>query len=100
MDRTGDYTLLWYPYEGTDYSRMVPGFKTLNMCRYAGASQTMQHLIDNYGFRQDYSDLESPPWFECGSGCRVEDGQKFVVCEKIEEAHEQAARTPADLSAL
>lgn len=90
-----DYTLIWYPREGTDFGRIVPGFTSLSMCRYSGASQTMEYLISEHGYQTSYANISSPPWFECGAGCRVEAGSKAVVCEQIDESRGTGARAPA-----
>ena len=80
----GDYTLTWYPRTGTDYGTVVPGFRSLEMCRRAGVSMTMERFFDPvYGSRREVDE----PWFECGNGCRPFPGTASIlrVCQQIRE---------------
>ena len=95
--RQGDYTLSWYPYEGTDYGSTIPGFRTLAMCRRAGAGMTIAKQLDRYGVSVDfdYSDEPKQPWFECGTNCRpYTEGGFMIVCAKIAEYHSREATVP------
>ena len=93
----GNYSLSWYPREGTDYGPHIPGFKTLEMCRRAGVGMTMERLIERHGVQPnfDYADKEPHPWFECGTDCRpYQSGSYLLVCHKIAEFHGRDAETP------
>lgn len=91
----GPFTLSWYPRNDTDYGDTIPGFETMPLCRRAGASKTMAYLIGRHGYRQDYSAVEQPPWFECSTRCRPHvDGSALVVCETITEYRGEDARLP------
>lgn len=93
----GNYSLSWYPREGTDYGPHVPGFKTLEMCRRSGVGMTMERLIERNGVRPkfDYSNIEPHPWFECGTDCKPHRlGSYLLVCQQIAEFHGRNAETP------
>lgn len=91
----GPFTLSWYPRNDTDYGDTIPGFETMALCRRAGASKSMSYLIQRYGYRQSYTDLEQPPWFECSTECRpLMEGSAAVVCETITEYRGEDARLP------
>lgn len=86
-----DYMLQWYPRASSDYGELVPGFKSLAMCRRAGSGQT----IAAYGglvaiLTPDGSQVRLPredgPWFECMTKCRPHmEGSYLLVCEHIVE---------------
>jgi len=83
-----DYMLQWYPRPGTDYGDLVPGFKTLAMCRHAGSGKTLADLTkrDQINWFADGPAAKSndQPWFECQTGCRPHtDGSYLLVCEEI-----------------
>jgi hypothetical protein len=86
-----DYMLQWYPRASSDYGELVPGFKSLAMCRRAGSGKT----IASYGglvaiLTPEGSQVRLPredgPWFECMSNCRPHmDGSYLLVCKHIVE---------------
>ena len=52
----GNYSLSWYPREGTDYGPLIPGFKSLAMCRRAGVGMTLERLIERFGTSSEVSE--------------------------------------------
>lgn len=92
-----EYTLQWYARKGTDYGDIVPGFKTLAMCRRAGASKT----IASFGERPIWS-ADGPampegatPWFECMSECRPHTEDSYLmVCKHIASFQGSDALSP------
>lgn len=86
-----DYMLQWYPRASSDYGELVPGFKSLAMCRRAGSGKT----IASYGGlvailspegTQVRLPRENGPWFECMSACRPHsEGSYLLVCKHIVE---------------
>ncbi len=94
----GDYTLTWYPREGTDYGVTTPSFKSLAMCRRGGAGMTTMRLIEAYGVRESYEDAPRRPWFECGTDCRPHArGSNLIVCGQIAEFHGQRAEADSEI---
>ena len=83
-----DYMLQWYPKPGTDYGDLVPGFRSLSMCRRAGAGKTLAVL---YGREEiaiapggPVAATENQPWFECLSKCRpYRKGSYLLVCKHV-----------------
>ncbi len=74
MPAKGDYTLFWYHSKGTDDAIVTPGFKTLDMCNYAG--RNMKRVFDGK-WHDDSS------WFECAEGCRPLEnpaGPDIAIC--------------------
>ncbi len=91
------WMLSWYPYEGTDYGPVVPGFDSLAQCQRAGVSMSIRHLIDTHGVTDafDYRAVEKPPWFECAQECRsYTEGVFLNTCKTINEFHGEQARSP------
>lgn len=94
-----DYMLQWYPRQGTDYGDLVPGFKSLEMCRIAGARKSLslawgrgQMTVD--GSRMVYTG-DSQPWFECLSDCRpLREGSGTLVCKHVVPYQDEAAFYP------
>jgi hypothetical protein len=86
-----DYMLQWYPRASSDYGELVPGFKSLAMCRRAGSGKT----IAEYGglvaiLAPGGSEVRLPrddgPWFECMTKCRPHmEGSYLLVCQDIVE---------------
>jgi hypothetical protein len=91
MPARGDYTLTWYPFEGTDNGTIVPGFKRLDMCRLAGSQLTLQRLEDRYGKRASYGDVKEQPWYECGLSCSPSELGMYQVCSDVLKVHGVAA---------
>ena len=83
----GDYTLTWYRHEGTDYGTVIPGFSSLQFCRQAGTSMTMDWIVQPEHARAALADEHQAPWFECGNGCRpYSDAASILrVCHQIAE---------------
>ena len=74
----GEYSLDWHPKSGTDYGNIVPGFKTLQMCRAAGSSLTHAYSRIEGGEPADGA------WFDCGTNCRTVNDQSITqVCDQI-----------------
>lgn len=92
-----DYMLHWYARKGTDYGDIVPGFKTLAMCRRAGASKT----IASFGEQPIWTATGpampegATPWFECLSECRPHiEGGYLLVCKHIASFERAEALSP------
>lgn len=92
-----DYTLQWYPDGSTDYGPLTPGFKTLSMCRRAGAGATWRSLTDR-GLTNGSSSTAKPeeqPWFECMSSCRPHMPNSYLlVCKYVAEFRGERALYP------
>lgn len=91
--------LQWYPRTSSDYGELVPGFKTLAMCRRAGSGKT----IAAYGGLSQLVEVDGSislprddgPWFECMTKCRPHmDGSYLLVCKHIVEFKGLEATSP------
>lgn len=91
----GEYTLFWHADPDTDYGPVVPGFKTLESCRHAGVSMTMQRLRELGKADEQNPDVAGGPWFECGEKCGPAFKGSFLrVCRHVPEYRGAAAVTP------
>lgn len=83
-----DYMLQWYARSGTDYGDLIPGFKTLAMCRRAGAGKTIAELSEQQQLEWladgPAAKSDNQPWFECQTGCRPHISNSYLlVCDHI-----------------
>ena len=79
-DQQKDWTLFAYPSGDGGFAIITPGFRTLEMCKFAG-----QEAIQSYGYfpgvvGEIAAGKRGRASFECGRNCKVHKGGTVAVC--------------------